>query len=534
MREDTDVRIVSTNFTENEANRAGGGIENRGGNLVIRRGAVNNNVVNFSPGNGGGIHTGGGTTNIAFTEFARNTAGQEGGGLWSGGDMTLNQVRVFTNFADGMDADDGGAGIFNNSGNLSINASTISSNEATNGSSSGGGLLSLVGDVTVTNSTFESNFSQRAGGAIEIVEGNLTSTNTDYISNSTGSSPGNGGAIHVTGTSGGTVDITGGSIMDNTAANEGGGVWGQNGSTMNLTSVAVMNNTAGTNGGGGVFVNGGTVNVMQSTIAGNMVDGTGSSTGGGLKNTASGTLNVTNSTVSGNDDAGVFSLGTTTVMMSTIALNEVGLATSGMSGVVNFGGNLFAGNTNGSVETGGVYSSTGYNLFPDDPQTTDATDLDNANPGVGPLQNNGGATMTHAIDCSSDAVDANPNGSGPDQIVQAVFGGTRDIGAFELQQTCPTTAPFGTEADDVLANLSPEFSVFPNPVSGNQVNVRIPESTTGQVTLRLVDGNGRFLGERRAAAGVFRFPLEDLPTGSYTLQLVSDTGVSTQRFVVTH
>ena len=111
-------------------------------------------------------------------------------------------------------------------------------------------------------------------------------------------------------------------------------------------------------------------------------------------------------------------------------------------------------NAGGSGENifndGGTVTSLGYNLSSDDGggYLTGPGDQINTNPLLGPLQDNGGSTFTHALLPGSPAIDAgDPNFHPPpfnDQRgcpFDRVFNGRIDIGSFETQpprRPCPT------------------------------------------------------------------------------------------------
>jgi hypothetical protein len=90
----------------------------------------------------------------------------------------------------------------------------------------------------------------------------------------------------------------------------------------------------------------------------------------------------------------------------------------------------------------GVFTSAGYNLSSDagDGLLTATSDLINTNPMLGPLQDNGGPTLTYALLPGSPAIDAGDPGFTPPPYFdqrglgfQRVVNGRIDIGAFEVQ-----------------------------------------------------------------------------------------------------
>lgn len=323
--------VVSESFLAgNSAARAGGAIEVRGlppakaqrgsiaGTTTVVNSRIESNSTGDLPGNGGGVHvTGNAPVFIEGSVITENTAVTEGGGLWNGfGTMRVSDSRVTDNVANGGDAEDGGGGLLNNRGELIVeDGSTVRGNDALGTSGSGGGILNLAGYLEVSDSTIRDNEASRAGGGIETTPANgrrgvngigpqVSLTNAVLVGNSTGSNPGNGGGLHVTGAT--TVNVADSVVKDNTAASEGGGLWNASG-TMTVASTVVKGNAANgddaTNGGGGLFQNAGGTLIVEdgSSVVQNDALGT-SGSGGGILNDQ-GTLNVTDSAVSGNDAA---------------------------------------------------------------------------------------------------------------------------------------------------------------------------------------------------------------------------------------
>ena len=177
-----------------------------------------------------------------------------------------------------------------------------------------------------------------------------------------------------------------------------------NSGTLTIKSSTISGNTSSSSGGG-IFSQDGTVVVDNSTISNN----TANFFGGGLLNLG-GPLTITNSTISGNraNRAGgigndrYFLLGTLTLNNSLIAGNQAPVApeiqNDASRGIVNANNfNLFGSNGNAGV--------TGFTPGPTDivPSVPLAQIL-------GPLQNNGGPTQTHALVDGSPALDAGDPG----------------------------------------------------------------------------------------------------------------------------
>jgi hypothetical protein len=239
----------------------------------------------------------------------------------------------------------------------------------------------------------------------------------------------------------------------------GGGIF--NLGALTLTRSTVFGNTA--NSGGGVFNGSGTfpppssratLTLKNSTVSGNIQEG-GCGEGvcgvGGIFN-LEGTLTVTNSTVSGNDAPDIFHwdgfpddgfVVTATIVSSTVA------------NIVNLDGAMTLTNTlvvDGCTSDRGTMTSAGHNI--ESPGNTcgfdtnlgDQVEVTPEQLNLGPLQNNGGPTMTHAllteptvsvaidVIAGVDCVDADGEPLTTDQRgVERPQGDSCDVGAFELE-----------------------------------------------------------------------------------------------------
>jgi len=293
-----------------------------------------------------------------------------------------------------------------------------------------------------------------------------------------------------------TAQIIGLTIR-NGQANEGAGI--SNAGTLIVSSTVISGNTAIAGGGGsptgaGIFNmgtltirnsmisgnqaigdsvvdsfgagihndNNGTLTLIDSTVSGNQATGIGGGVGGGVG--SSGILIVSNSTFSGNTASGLaggISSTNATFSNSTITNNTSGFGGSGVDsvgGMIELKNTILAGNfdTNGNPDDCvGPATSQGHNLIGNnngcistgatgDQLGTFGNPID---PKLGPLQNNGGPTQTHAPLGGSPAIDAGSpatpgSGSGAceatDQIGTSRPQGPRcDIGAVEIASTAP-------------------------------------------------------------------------------------------------
>jgi hypothetical protein len=201
----------------------------------------------------------------------------------------------------------------------------------------------------------------------------------------------------------------------NGRALQGGGIANGGTLTMNNTTVSGSGIRGIATFGGGIL-NGGTLTMSNSTISGNV-----SSNGGGIFN--SGTLTISNSTISGNgasgkcvigcisSGGGINNKGTLTISNSTISGNGAVFSVGGgIAGTVILQNSIVANNLGGNCS--GTMTSNGYNLSSDGTCNFNKSgDLNNTDPKLGPLQNNGGPTQTIPLLSGSPAIDAgNPNG----------------------------------------------------------------------------------------------------------------------------
>ncbi len=193
--------------------------------------------------------------------------------------------------------------------------------------------------------------------------------------------------------------------------------------------------------GAGIANIGGTLAINNSAISQNKVFGIGGVGGGGVTNMYGGGTTITNSTISDNFShgagGGIFNwIGTVTMNYSTVVNNDGqygdGIGTELLSLVVLRNSIVANGTTN--CDGSGQFVSLGHNLSnTDDCNLVGLGDLPNTDPLLGPLQDNGGTTPTHALLAGSSAIDAAAlDCPATDQRGVARPQGPRcDIGAFE-------------------------------------------------------------------------------------------------------
>jgi predicted outer membrane repeat protein len=208
-----------------------------------------------------------------MTILGGNAGAGNGGGIFSGGALTLTQVSLAGNAA----LSGGGAYV---TARLQADNLTVDSNQATNGS--GGGIYA-ASNVLMTNSVIQNNtvITNGYGGGLLVV-GVFTATDTNFVGNAvTNGYDGGGlyasGGLKLTGgqftrnrvtrqkgygggggvISFGRISITGTQFISNTAADWGGGAYLADfvaGHSSSLTNVSFVSNTASGGGGGGLFM----------------------------------------------------------------------------------------------------------------------------------------------------------------------------------------------------------------------------------------------------------------------------------------
>jgi hypothetical protein len=395
--------------------------------------------------------SGPGAANLAVDGNARSRVFHVGSGTTvtiSG--LTIRNGRVTGNFPAGS-----GGGIYSFQATLTLNDCAIRGNSAPYGggvtndaySDEEGGSWAVL---TISNSTLSGNSAGYDGGGVFSTSGRwtgavLTINNSTFSMNSAGY---HGGGIDNYGYEivGATATLNNSMVSGNSSA-YGGGIC-NSAPAGGYGSLAVNNSTlagnSATYGGGGVFnvPYTGAQAVLQ--ISNSTISSDSAQTGGGIDNESeddgSATAYISNSTFSGNSASGsgggsVFNsaqgYGSAVVHLND-AILQAGAA----------GGNI--------LNQGGAVISDGYNLSNDSCGgfLTGPGDQTNIEPMLGPLQDNGGPTLTHALLPNSPAIDAgDPSFTPPPFYDQRgprfdrVVNGRIDIGSFEVQTSTPTSTP---------------------------------------------------------------------------------------------
>jgi CSLREA domain-containing protein len=384
---------------------------------------------------GGGVNAAQSTVALVNTRVGGNAASDNGGGVYAlGGGVSLSDSRVDHNTAPE------GGGVEQEGGTLSLEQTRVDHN-------SGGGLRAS-GALTVTYSVIEANSTTDVGGGIE-ARGPLDVSFSRVTGNS---ADWDGGGIYRYGD--GASSVAHSEISGNTSGDDGGGVYSNEGLLV-LTNSTVSGNQADGHAGGAGNHQDGSLYLYNVTLTGNTADadGDGDGDGGGLHVDGSRLFIAANSLIAGNADGSISGDQQPDCSATTYALRIQG-------------NNLIEDTTGCGLEgdeTGNVYGQ-------------DA--------GLGPLQNNGGPTLTHALLAGSPAIDAGNEagcaGAGGAAVTddQRRFGRPADgdgdgaarcdIGAYELGGAAPTP----TATPTASATATPTATATP-PTPGEPGAYRI-------------------------------------------------------------
>jgi hypothetical protein len=329
-----------------------------------------------------------------------------------------------------------------------------------------------------------------------------------------------GGGLYVN--SGATVTVAT-AILTANSAGSGGAV--RNQGNLTLDQVRLMGNAAGVHGGG--FYNDGTAIVTKS-----LIDSNSAQHGGGVRVLASATLVVTNTTVSGNSassgNGGGFNVnGSLTLTNVTISGNTASGSGGGVHRANGGGPNVSLRNTvisGNAAPTGPDFnngaSSLGSNIVGNTSGSSGwvVSDLQNVDPLLDPLADNGGVTLTHALQAGSPAIDAGTASGAPGDDQRGVSrpqGAGFDIGAFEVVSA--------TIDGRVFEDVNYGGGAGQNWVTASGGG----GSARAAARVELFDGAGGFVTSTTTdGSGVYSFA--GLPPGDYTVRVVSASVTSSR------
>jgi large repetitive protein len=427
---DGSLRVDGSTISENRSADSGGGIANPGRGTVE---VVNSKIAgNKSEADGGGISNAGqGMLTVASSTFSNNATAGDGGGIQS---AEKAGVSIIGSSFTGNSALDGGGIHTSGDAGAIVRDTTLSANNA---SQDGGGLNNngtTVGPLTIERVSFSGNQATGDGGGLILQGGSATIASSQFAANS--AADGGGFANH----SGGVVTLEDSTFTENTAQDHGGGIENASDGAFAVARIQVSGNKAS--------VGGGIDNVSDAafTVADSEVSGNQAARGGGLTSNIDAHYIVENTTVSANtatvEGGGMIVLDPITLASTTITNNSApvggGIQKIGDSRLLvrntiianNPGGNCGYERGTLPIESEGGNLDSGVSCG-----LTDPTDISGADPLLGPLQDNGGPTRTHALDPASLAIDGAITSTCPAEDQRGVARPQNegcDMGAYEV------------------------------------------------------------------------------------------------------
>ncbi|WP_321421009.1 right-handed parallel beta-helix repeat-containing protein [uncultured Methanobacterium sp.] len=383
------VTFILKNVTLTNATSSYGGSIYNSGTMYLDSCSITGNIASSSVGwayDGGAIYNTG-TLNIQNSSISQNKAKGNGGAIYNSGTLNIQNSHINQNTA--ISSNGGAIYNFGSSANLTIVNTTFDSNKAGNG----GGAIDNhnSNSLTVIDSKFtENSCGARYGGAIDNwkdapIAGSVNITGCTFTGNSAYQS---GGAInnHNYSTaiitdcifSGNSATIKGGAISNylskmalndckftsNNAGTSGGAIDNGPGSFLSMEDCIFINNTA-VNGGAIENYGDSTLNIESSYF----VNNTATEFGGAIynNNTSIVLVTVSGSTFSGNtattNGGAIHNTGVLNITSSTF---KAGTAGDGgaifNNGIASIESSIFTSNTANNDSGGAIFNYDGSNL----------------------------------------------------------------------------------------------------------------------------------------------------------------------------
>jgi CSLREA domain-containing protein len=434
------VVLTGATVSGNSAELMGGGLSVTGDNALA---LTDTTVAENSSDDGAGLAVTG-LSSLAITrgELTANTGTGNGAGAYTATERNtrLTNVSISDNTSGDPVAGEGsGAGLFTSgTGSVTMTAGEVTGNEAV--AHGGGYAVENGGPVTVTGTDFDGNTAGLGGGGLVNEGDTVTLDGVTFTANT--ASGGDGGAIESEGS--GDFTLVDAAVHGNTAQN-GGGFANVADGTSTILSSTFWDNRALTGGsveeaglGGGVYSLGdSTASYENVTITGNFAQ----TRGGGFYVDADAPVRVASSTISGNSSPVASGVGTEVSVPPIPPEPSQGVLLRNTI----VAGNLLSPDCNFAVGSEGGNFDSGDSCYFRGPR--DRTGV--GAPRIDAVADNGGATMTQALQDDSFAIDGGvaPCPTADQRGISRPQNGTCDMGAYEH------TGPFGP-ADTIPPDTS--------------------------------------------------------------------------------
>ncbi len=327
IRDRVSLSMTESTINENQAANAGAGIYAQTGSLIINGGELGDNTAS---GSGGGLYVMDASLEISDTLVTTNTASVTsgyGGGVYMD---AASSASSLTNLVVRGNRSYNGGGLYLKSSSPTLRGLTIITNTA---DAYGGGLcLAYSASAYVTGSQVLDNWAETGGGGIRILSSSPVLEGIAVSGNGAGWW---GGGIQLY--SAPSVTITAISVLTNTSAHDGGGLYIRE-SAATINGGQFRANRASS--GGGIFVRDSTSVVVSGAI---VYSNTATSLGGGVFSVSSspsfGGGEISENrviTAAGGSGGGVYVDGGSPVLNGTVVMSN---STSLGSG--NYGGGLY-------------------------------------------------------------------------------------------------------------------------------------------------------------------------------------------------
>jgi hypothetical protein len=413
---------------------------------------------------------------ISGLTISGGMTGSSGGGILNYGQLTLNGVTVTGNTAN---ISGGGIESGGRSSQLTILSCLVSNNSANNGAGIANGST-----ATVTGSTITGNTGLKGGNGAGIDNDGTMTIRGSTISSNTGTGTNfYGGGIE--NESLGTLVLAASTVVGNSSDGSGGGIH-NDGASLTITNSTIANNSALAEAGGGIRNNSGSLTINDSTITGNTDQSGMAENAGGISLGSGGTCTLNNTIVAQNSaTGGVVSTPDIFGVVTTGSGNFIGIGTATLTG----------------ISDGSNGNHIGTSTAPLDPH-------------LGPLQDNGGPTVTRAPLTGSPVLGAGVNAAVPVGLTTDQRGFKRfvgpavDVGAVEVQLVslfavggAPGYVLVFRPDNSLLADFQPLGPAYTGGVSVAVAAVRgdgyddlIVGATAGNPDVRVYDGKALATG----------------------------------------